>query len=217
MTTAQPIAVSEDHVSSGKGVAAGRPSAGHDGTASSAYRMLADLAARTGEDWRWALRYFVLCSVGGSMWVPRLLRRLIYRLAGASMESAPSTGFVIAGSPRNLTVGRGVYMNRGVFVESIAPVSIGDHCAIGMEVMILTSHHPIDQFGTWQPAAEGRPVTIGERVWIGARAVILPGATIESDVVIAAAAVVSGHCRSHGLYAGVPARRIREYDQPSAA
>ena len=40
--------------------------------------------------------------------------------------------------------------------------------------MILTSHHPIDKFGEWQQAPQGRPVSIGERVWIGARAVILP-------------------------------------------
>jgi maltose O-acetyltransferase len=176
-------------------------------------KSVAEAVARIREDWRWAWTIFILCTIGGSMWTPRILRRLIFSLAGASMDSAPGIGFVIAGSPRNLSVGSGVYMNQRVFVGSIAPVSVGNDCAIGMEVLILTSHHPIDKFGRWQQSAQGRPVTIGDRVWIGARAVILPGAVIESDVVIAASAVVSGHCRSGGLYAGVPARRIRDFEQ----
>ncbi len=147
------------------------------------------------------------------MWTPRIVRRLIYSAAGASVLSAPGVKLIYAGRPSNLTVGRGVYMNRGVFIEAIAPVSVGHECSLGMEAMILTSHHPIDRSGRWQKLAEGHPVSIGDRVWIGARAVILPGATIDSDVVIAAAAVVTGHCRSHGLYAGVPARRIRELNE----
>lgn len=174
---------------------------------------LADVVTRLREDFRWAWEFTLLSSIGGSIWVPRILRRLIYHLAGASMQSPPGIRFIFAGKARNLTVGRGVYMNRGVFIEAIAPVTIGNECALGMEAMILTSHHPIDKRGNWQQDAEGRAVKIGDRVWVGARAIILPGAVVESDVVIAAAAVVTGTCRARGVYAGVPARRIRDYDQ----
>ena len=131
------------------------------------------------------------------------------------MSSAPGPAATIVGDPRFLTVGRDVYLNRGVFIEAHAPVSIGDGCAVGMETMILTSHHALLESGRWNEEADGRAVTIGPRVWIGARALILPGATIEPDVVISAGAVVVGSCLSHGLYAGVPARRIRELNAPS--
>ena len=60
-------------------------------------------------------------------------------------------------------------------------------------------------------------MTIGDRVWLGARVLVLPGAVIEPDVVVAAGAVVAGRLESHGLYAGVPARRIRTYEPPPAA
>ena len=169
---------------------------------------------RLHQDVRWATSHALLNSVGGSVWLPRVARRLIYRAAGASMRSAPGMRFVFAGDPRNLSVGTAVYFNYGVFIEAIAPVTVGEYCAFGMEAMVLTSHHPVDRFGHWSHSAVGRPVTIGDRVWVGARALILPGAVIESGVVIAAGAVVSGTCRAGGIYAGVPARRIREFDDP---
>ena len=173
--------------------------------------------SRLREDLRLAWGQQVFSAIGGAVWMPRTGRRLIYQAGGASMQSAPGARFVFIGQPRNLTVGRCTYMNVGVFVEAIAPVRIGDDCALGMEVMILTSHHPIDRRGSWDPIAHGRPVTIGDRVWIGARALLLPGASVESNVVVAAGAVVSGHCHSRGLYAGVPARRIRSFDDAGGA
>ncbi|WP_139178725.1 DapH/DapD/GlmU-related protein [Curtobacterium sp. MCBA15_005] len=97
----------------------------------------------------------------------------------------------------------------------VAPVTIGANTAIGMQVLIMTSHHEIDAEGRWSDVATGRPVVVEEHVWIGGRATILPGAHIEHDVVVAAGAVVVGRLAAHGVYAGVPAKRIRELT-PSA-
>jgi maltose O-acetyltransferase len=169
---------------------------------------------RLREDWVWATRYTLFSGIGGAIWTPRILRRLIYTCAGAQMRSSPGMKFTFAGNARNLTVGNGVYMNLGVFIEAAAAVTIGDECALGMQAMIVTSHHPLDEHGRWQQDAEGKPVVIGDRVWIGARAIILPGAVIENDVVIAAGAIVTGRCIAHSVYAGVPAKRIREF-QPA--
>ncbi|HEY8912405.1 MAG TPA: acyltransferase [Lacisediminihabitans sp.] len=169
------------------------------------------------EDIQLAAHHFAFSIVGGSTFSPRALRRVIYNLFGASLLSAPGANFSFVGSPKNFTVGRSVYFNRQVFVEAGAPVTIGDECAFGMQTMILTSHHPFDQYGKWEHQAVGRPVVIGDRVWVGARATILPGAVVESDVIIAAGAVVTGRCASHGVYAGVPARRIRDLPLESMA
>jgi maltose O-acetyltransferase len=76
--------------------------------------------------------------------------------------------------------------------------------------MVVTSHHPTLPDGTVSRVAEPRPVTIGDRVWVGARAQILPGVRIAADAVIAAGAVVTKDCPVAGVYAGVPARLIRE-------
>lgn len=162
------------------------------------------------EDAAQAREHFVLTAVLGSPFLPRVLRRLLLQAAGARAESSPGTGFALTGDPRNLTVARGVFFNRSVTVEATAPVTIGANSAIGMQVLITTSHHAIDDEGRWSDTATGRPVVIEERVWIGGRATILPGAHIEHDVVVAAGAVVTGRLLAHGVYAGVPAKRIRD-------
>ena len=171
---------------------------------------LPGVASRLREDGKWAAEHVAFTSVLGSPFVPRLVRQAALRLAGSHVGSGPGTGFSLSGSPRNLTVGSNVYFNKGVYIEAVGAVTIGDGCALGMQAMIVTSHHDIPETGGWSAEATGRPVSIGERVWIGARVVVLPGAVIEDDVVVAAGAVVTGRLLSHGVYAGVPARRIKE-------
>lgn len=157
------------------------------------------------------MRSVALTEVAGLTLVPKRWRRRLLGWAGADLQSAPGRNFRFAGDHANLRVGRGSYMNRRVSVEAVAPVTIGDGCHLGPEVMVLTSHHPVDGSGSWTYGAEGRGVTIGDKVWIGARAVVLPGAVIESEVIIAAGAVVTGRCESYGVYGGVPARRLKSF------
>ncbi|MBF4583827.1 acyltransferase [Curtobacterium sp. VKM Ac-2865] len=173
--------------------------------------------SRLREDVVGGLGSVLFTSVLGAALMPRAARRVLLNAAGAQVESGPGTAFSLNGSARNLRIGRGVYFNTRVDIEAVAPVTIGAHTAIGMQVLIMTSHHAIDPDGGWSTVAKGRAVTIGERVWIGGRATILPGARIDDDVVIAAGAVVTGHLQSHGVYAGVPARRIRELARPTPA
>ena len=108
----------------------------------------------------------------------------------------------------NLTIGTGSYVNKGVLFEGQAAIVVGKNVAIGPRVMVLTSTHEIGP-SAWR-AGEGfpihMPVTIGDGVWIGAGAIILPGTTIHSGCVIAAGAVVTGDCGPDQLWAGVPAR-----------
>jgi maltose O-acetyltransferase len=161
-------------------------------------------------DIRWGTYHVVVNSLGGSVLVPRAARGLLYSALGMPNGQAVLPGCTIVGSVRNLRLGPGVYVNQQCFIEAVAPVTLGAHTALGMGVQVITSHHAIGDTG-WRKEAVGRPVTIGDRVWVGGRAVICPGAVIEDDVVIAAGAVVAGRLESGGMYAGVPARRIRDY------
>lgn len=76
--------------------------------------------------------------------------------------------------------------------------------------MILTATHELGEGGAVSRESIYRVTAIGDRVWLGARVTILPGAVIESDWVVASGAVVTGTCMAGGVYAGVPARRVRE-------
>lgn len=113
-------------------------------------------------------------------------------------------------SGRKVSIGPGTRFNTQCFFDESAPITIGANCNFGPQVMVHTSAHPID--GPERRAGPQRikPVKIGNGVWVGLRASVLPGVTIGDSCVIAAGAMVAADCKADGLYAGVPARRIRD-------
>lgn len=152
----------------------------------------------------------VINAVLGSPLVPRPVRWLAYRALGARIHTPSiSPGLRVLGRFRLIEIGARTYLNQRCVFEAMAPIRIGADCAIGPEVMIVTSHHDRDEDGRLSTTPTGRQVVIGDRVWLGARALVLPGSRIGDDVVVGAGAVVSGHCDKAGLYAGVPAQLVR--------
>ena len=102
-------------------------------------------------------------------------------------------------------IGTGTYLNRGVEIVAAQYVAIGRDCKIARDVIIMdTDQHAL-------PTGELRvqPVVIGDRVWIGARAMILKGVTIGNDAVIGAGSVVTKDVPAGAVVGGVPARRLR--------
>ncbi len=173
-------------------------------------RLLGKLARMVGEDVSWGLQDLWVNTLGGSALTPRPARMLIYRAAGIRTRTLGIfNGCTIVG-PGPLTIGENSFVNAGCYFEAVGPISIGAETAIGMQAMFVTSAHPIDEHGRLSTEAQPKPVVVGDGCWIGARAMVLPGVTIGDGVVVAAGAVVARDCAPRGLYAGVPARRIRD-------
>jgi maltose O-acetyltransferase len=87
------------------------------------------------------------------------------------------------------------------------PITIGSDVSIGPEAAILTlGHDPRSA----QFADRGGPVLIGDRAWIGYRAIVLPGITIGEGAVVGAGSVVSRDVPPYAIVAGNPARVIGE-------
>ncbi|SOC47141.1 maltose O-acetyltransferase/hypothetical protein [Blastococcus aggregatus] len=110
----------------------------------------------------------------------------------------------------DVRIGRGTFVNGGVLVDNQAAVTIGTNCAIGHRVQLITSFHEQGPSSRRAGAVRGAPVTIGDGCWIGAGAIVLPGVTVGDGCIIAAGAVVTRDCAPDGVYAGVPARRLRD-------
>lgn len=158
--------------------------------------------------WTMTVGLFVNGLLGMDV-VPRVLRWAGYRLAGVRVDTPNVFGAGrLHGRLRQITVGAGTFVNREIYLEAVAPITIGRNCQIGPQVMIVTSHHPTAEDGRVSTVPEGRPVRIGDRVWIGARATVLPGVTIGDDVVIGAGAVVARDCLKPGVYVGSPATKV---------
>ena len=108
---------------------------------------------------------------------------------------------------QNITVGRNVFINSGCTFQDQGGITLGDGCLVGHQVSIATINHDMD------PDKRGsmtfRPVVIGNNVWIGDHASILPGVTIGDGAVVAAGAVVTKDVPPRTVVGGVPAKVIK--------
>lgn len=156
-----------------------------------------------------ALRHLVLNVLAGAAVVPRPVRRLIYRAAGIQAGTMNVfSGVRITGS--NLVLGADTFVNHECYLDvAQGRIEIGSGCHLAPQVMILTASHDLVSGAASREAAYATTV-IGDRVWLGARVTVLPGVTVADGCVVAAGAVVAADCEPNGLYAGVPARRIRD-------
>lgn len=159
-------------------------------------------------------RDVVLNSLISSPLFPRPLRWKALKAYGMAVERSKISPHVWFGSAR-VSIGHGSFINYGCMFNTSSPITIGRNCDIGMRVTFVTSSHEVGGPLRRAGAAKSAPIRVGDGSWIGANATILPGATIGQGVVIAAGAVVAGACADHGLYAGVPARRVKDLDVSS--
>jgi acetyltransferase-like isoleucine patch superfamily enzyme len=108
----------------------------------------------------------------------------------------------------SLKIGDGCFINDGVNICCSTAITIGPHTKLADWVVFYdTDFHPI------QPSEPVRSesITVGKNVWIGARAMILPGSTIGDHSVIAAGAIVRSHIPARSIAAGIPAKVIKTF------
>ena len=107
---------------------------------------------------------------------------------------------------RRVSFGNGNVINFGCLLDGRKyNIRVGDNVSIGPEASILSLGHDAQS-----PSFEdvGGDVTIGDRVWIGYRALIMPGVNIGEGAVVAAGAVVTRDVEPYTIVAGVPAKKI---------
>ena len=90
---------------------------------------------------------------------------------------------------KNITLGKGIFINSGCQFQDQGGITIGDYSFIGPKTVIATLNHGFAP--QERSALDPKPVIIGKRVWIGANATILPGVTIGDNAIVGAGAVVT--------------------------
>ena len=139
-----------------------------------------------------------------------LLRDLLNPASGDCTIKAPA----IIEYGINTTIGEDVFINFGLTILDIAPVTIGARSMLGPNCQILTAGHPVHDVemrrGGWE---NGAPVHIGEDVWLGGGVTVVGGVSIGDRAVIGAGAVVTRDIPADSIAVGNPTRVIRMRDE----
>ena len=136
------------------------------------------------------------------------VRKFFYIISGVNM---PLNSTIHIGAnffnPSNITIGEDTIVGDHCFLDGRAPLKIGSHVGIASQVLIYNDEHDINSpdygnsFG---------PVEIGDYVFIGPRAIILPNVKIGRGAVVAAGAIVTKDIPDFEIWGGVPAKKISD-------
>jgi maltose O-acetyltransferase len=124
--------------------------------------------------------------------------------------------------PFYFTYGKNIYLGDHVFLNYMCTildnneVRFGNHVMVGPAVQFLTAAHSLDAEERNRGLEVAKPITIGDNVWIGGGAILLPGVTIGRNAVVGAGAVVTKNVLTNTIAAGNPARVIRELSHSSS-
>lgn len=145
-----------------------------------------------------------ILSGGGEKYRTKLTSKII-RSCGENVNVEKGASFT-----PELVVGN----NSGIGINSeiYGPVFIGNNVLMGPEVIIYTQNHSYSKKSVLirnQGYDDYKKVVIEDDVWIGRRAMIMPGSHIGKGAVIAAGAVVSGNVPEYAVVGGVPAKIIK--------
>ena len=146
--------------------------------------------------------------------------RILYSLLGGHGKDLWITPPFFVDYGNNIFFGNNCEVNMNCTFLDDNKITIGDNALIAPNVQIYTAFHPVnaaDRFGETRSdgsfafcRTQTAPVTIGDNVWIGGGAVILPGVTIGNNVVIGAGSVVTKSIPANSIAYGNPCRVARQ-------
>lgn len=150
------------------------------------------------------LWYFANLLFIKNHWNPSIkIKSVILRLFGAKIGK----GVVLKPGinikyPWMLTIGDFSWIGEDVWIDNLAPVTIGANCCISQGAMLLCGNHNYRKT-TFDLIV--RPITVENGAWIGAKCVLCPGVTVHSHSVISVGSVVTKDADSYKIFQGIPA------------
>lgn len=142
-------------------------------------------------------------------------RHILHVQIGQHSAILMNVYFYVLGRPRQdrpvITIGNHTVINRECVLDGRGGLHLGSNVSVSPGVWLLTDGH--DMQDPLFPEAFA-PITIGDFVWLGSRAMVLPGVTVGEGAVVAAGAIVTKDVDPYTVVAGVPARPIgsRQHD-----
>ena len=137
--------------------------------------------------------------------------KVSFRVQGVGCGVGPRNEFIY---PDRISLGSYVHMEGGGYYNGQGGLTIGDHSIFAPEVAIMTSMHRFKgaQMAPYDEVDLLRPVVVERFVWVGMRAMILPGVTLREGTIVGAGAVVTKSHPAGAILAGNPAVQIGTRD-----
>lgn len=136
------------------------------------------------------------------------IRKFSYRLTGVKIgQGSVIHMWANFFNPGGVVIGEDTIVGDHCFLDGRASLKIGDHTDIASQVLFYNSEHDLSSEDF---RAISMPIEIGDYVFIGPRAIILPGVKIGNGAVVAAGAVVVKNVAPFKIVGGVPAKEIGE-------
>ena len=135
---------------------------------------------------------------------------LLRRLLGAVGDGADTQPRFHCDYGYNIRLGRNCFINYNCVFLDCAAIEIGDDLQMGPAVQLYAATHPLDRaqrVAGWESA---RPIRIGNGVWVGGGAIVLPGVTIGDGCVVGAGSIVTHDLPPGSLAVGNPARLLQK-------
>lgn len=139
---------------------------------------------------------------------PDEVRKILSKMTGNEIDSSVqiltpfNTDF-----GANIKLGKDIFINKSCMFVDLGGIELEDKVLIGPEVKILSVNHPLDPDN--RRSVILKKVRIKRNAWIGAGSTICPGVTIGENCVIGAGSVVTKDVPDNTVYAGVPAKFIK--------
>jgi acetyltransferase-like isoleucine patch superfamily enzyme len=150
----------------------------------------------------------ITAQINNGYRTPDEVRALLAELTGKSVDDS-TVLFPPFHSEfgKNLTLGRGIFINLGCRFQDTGGITIGEGTLIGHGTTLTTLNHHADpdRRADMMPA----PIRIGRKVWLGAAVTVVPGVTIGDGAIVGAGSVVTQDVPANAIVAGVPAKLIR--------
>lgn len=111
---------------------------------------------------------------------------------------------------KNITIGDNVYINFGCIILDCSEVTIGSHTLLGPNIGLYAANHSTGATERINGGCYGKPIHIGNNVWLGGDVKVLQGVTIGDNTIIGAGSIVTKDIPDNVIAVGNPCKVIRK-------